>query len=173
MSRFAAVAVSASMLINGAAVTADQPASKISSGPSTTLRAGPSTALRAGQRVRITNDSGQLIGTVVAVTPDAVRITDGAQERTVSMSSVRRIDVSAGTTSKGAGAKKGAIRWGLIMAGIGAVSLGLQHDEVGEDGSSVGEAVALGLWSGGLFGGLIGAGVGAARAGEQWEHLWP
>jgi hypothetical protein len=43
----------------------------------------------------------------------------------------------------------------------------LQHDEIGENGSSVGHAAALGAWSGGLFGGLIGAGVGAARAGEQ------
>jgi hypothetical protein len=59
------------------------------------------------------------------------------------------------------------------MAGIGAVSLGLQHDEVGEDGSTVGEAVALGLWSGGLLGSVIGAGVGAARAGEKWQQVWP
>jgi hypothetical protein len=123
--------------------------------------------------VRITNDNGQLIGTVVSVTSDSVRITDGAQERAIPLAGVRRIDVSTGVTSKGAGAKKGALRWGLILAGVGAVSLGLQHDEVGEDGSSVGEAVALGLWSGGLFGGLIGAGIGAARAGEKWEKVWP
>ena len=50
-------------------------------------------------------------------------------------------------------------------------STGLQHEQVGEDGSSVGHAAALGAWSGGLFGGLIGAGVGAARAGEQWEQV--
>jgi len=157
MFRIAAIAVSASILINSSALVAEQLSTKISN----------------GQRVRITNDSGQLIGTVVAVTSDSIRITDGAQERTVELARVKRIDVSTGVTSKGAGAKKGAIRWGLIMAGIGAVSLGLQHDDVGEDGSSVGEAVALGLWSGGLFGGLIGAGVGAARAGEKWEKVWP
>ncbi len=157
MSRFAAIAVSASLLINGAVASADQPATRIAS----------------GQRVRITNETNQFIGTVVAVTPDSVRITDGAQERTVPLAGVKRIDVSTGTTSKGAGAKKGALRWGLIFAAIGAVSLGLQHDDVGEDGSSAGEAVALGLWSGGLVGGLIGAGVGAARAGEKWEKVWP
>ena len=165
MHRFAAIAVSASLLVNSAAIAAEQPASKIAG--------GPSTALRASQRVRITNDNGQLIGTVVSVTSDSVRITDGAQERAIPLAGVRRIDVSTGVTSKGAGAKKGALRWGLILAGVGAVSLGLQHDEVGEDGSSVGEAVALGLWSGGLFGGLIGAGIGAARAGEKWEKVWP
>jgi len=157
MSRFVAIAVSASLLINSAAIAAEQPSTKISS----------------GQRVRITNESGQLIGTVVTVSGDSVRITDGAQERTVPLAGVKRIDVSTGTTSKGAGAKKGAIRWGLIMAGLGAVSLGLQHDDVGEDGSSAGEAVALGLWSGGLFGSLIGAGVGAARAGEKWQKVFP
>lgn len=156
MHRFAALTVSASLLINSSAI-AEQPSSKIAS----------------GQRVRITNDSGQLLGTVVSVTTDSVRLTDGAQERTVPFAGVRRIDVSAGMTSKSGGARKGAIRWGLIMAGIGAVSLGLQHDDVGEDGSSVGEAVALGLWSGGLFGSLIGAGVGAARAGEKWHQVWP
>jgi hypothetical protein len=157
MFRITAIAVSASLLINSSALAAEQLPTTISN----------------GQRVRITNESGQLIGTVAAVTSDSIRITDGAQERTVALARVKRIDVSTGMTSKGAGAKKGAIRWGVIMAGIGAVSLGLQHDDVGEDGSSAGEAVALGLWSGGLFGGLIGAGVGAARAGEKWEKVWP
>ena len=157
MHRFASIALSASLLINSTVGVAAQPATRISS----------------GQRVRITNESGQQIGTVVAVNPDSVRITDGAIEKTIPLAGVRRIDVSKGTTSKGAAAKKGAVTWGLIFAGIGAVSLGLQHDDVGEDGSSVGEAVALGLWSGGLFGGLIGAGVGAARAGEKWETVWP
>src|SRR6187549_2147827 len=108
MVRIAAIAVSASILINSSALVAEQLSTKISN----------------GQRVRITNDSGQLIGTVVAVTSDSIRITDGAQERTVELARVKRIDVSTGVTSKGAGAKKGAIRWGLIMAGIGAVSLG-------------------------------------------------
>src|SRR6185436_19394600 len=65
MSRFVAIAVSASLLINSAAIAAEQPSTKISS----------------GQRVRITNESGQLIGTVVTVSGDSVRITDGAQER--------------------------------------------------------------------------------------------
>ena len=157
MHRFASIALSASLLINSTVAVAAQPATRIST----------------GQRVRITNETGQLIGTVISVTPDNVRITDGAQERTIALAGVRRIDVSTGTTSKGAGAKKGAIRWGLIMAAIGAVSLGLQHDDVGEDGSSAGEAVALGAFSGALFGGLIGAGIGAARAGEKWETVWP
>src|SRR5690349_10258665 len=123
MFRFAALAVSASLLVNSSAIATEQLSAKIS----------------AGHRVRITNDSGQLIGTVVAVTGDNIRITDGAQERAIALADVKRIEVSRGTTSKGAGAKKGALRWGLIFAGIGAVSLGLQHDDVGEDGSSVGE----------------------------------
>ena len=166
MFRFASIALSASLVLNSPAGAMTQPGSRISS--------GPSTALRAGQRVRITHANGQqMIGTVVAVTADAARLTDGAQEQTIDLSGARRIEVSNGSTSKGAGAKTGALRWGLIMGAVGAISLGLQHEEVGEEGSSVGEAVALGLWSGGLFGGLIGAGIGAARAGEKWETTWP
>ena len=127
------------------------------------------------QRVRLWTEAAEAVtGRVVAVTPETLQMAqDGRDPVTVAVATVRRVEVSRGGSSKGAGAKKGAL-WGAIVAGtIGAISLGLQHDTVGEDGSSVGEAVALGLWSGGLFGGLIGAGIGAARAGEKWEQVWP
>ena len=127
------------------------------------------------QRVRLWTEAAEAVtGRVVAVTPETLQVAqDGRDPVTVAVATVRRVDVSRGGSSKGAGARKGAL-WGAIIAGsIGAISLGLQHDAVGEDGSSVGEAVALGLWSGGLFGGLIGAGIGAARAGEKWDQVWP
>jgi hypothetical protein len=56
-------------------------------------------------------------------------------------------------------------------AGSGAISLGLQHDQVGDGSSVVGSAVALGAWSGMLFGGLIGAAIGAGHSGERWERV--
>lgn len=127
------------------------------------------------QRVRLWTEAAEAVtGRVVAVTPETLQVAqDGRDPVTVAVATVRRVEVSRGGSSKGAGARKGAL-WGAIIAGtIGAISLGLQHDTVGEDGSSVGEAVALGLWSGGLFGGLIGAGIGAARAGEKWDQVWP
>ena len=127
------------------------------------------------QRVRLWTEAAEAVtGRVVAVTPETLQVAqDGRDPVTVAVATVRRVEVSRGGQSKGAGAKKGAL-WGAIILGtIGAISLGLQHDTVDEDGSSAGEAVALGLWSGGLFGGLIGAGIGAARAGEKWDQVWP
>jgi hypothetical protein len=127
------------------------------------------------QRVRVwTSAPEAIMGRVASVSADGFEVSNesGAPLR-VARATVKRIEVSRSVTSKGAGAKKGAI-WGAIVLGAaGAVLAGLQHDQIGEDGSSVGHAAALGAWSGGLFGGLIGAGVGAARAGEQWEQVWP
>ena len=127
------------------------------------------------QRVRVWTDAADAItGRVTTVTPNAVQVAvDGREPATLPVSSIRRVEGSRSQTSRGAGFKKGAIRGAIIMAAIGAISLGLQHDTVGEDGSSVGEAVALGVWSGGLFGGLIGGAIGAARAGDRWEQVWP
>ena len=127
------------------------------------------------QRVRVWTDAADATtGRVTAVTPDTVQLAvDGREPATVAVSTIRRVEVSRSHTSRGAGFKKGAIRGAIIMAAIGAVSLGLQHETVGEDGSSVGEAVALGVWSGGLFGGLIGGAFGAARAGDRWEQVYP
>ena len=127
------------------------------------------------QRVRVWTDAADAItGRVTTVTANAVQVAvDGREPATLPVSSIRRVEVSRSQTSRRAGFKKGAIRGAIIMAAIGAISLGLQHDTVGDDGSSVGEAVALGVWSGGLFGGLIGGAIGAARAGDRWEQVWP
>ena len=86
---------------------------------------------------------------------------------------VRRVEVSRGQTTRGQGFKKGALWGAVIIASISAVSGALQHEQVGDDGATVTEAARLGIWSGGLFGGLIGGAIGAARAGDQWEQVWP
>jgi len=131
--------------------------------------------IAVAQRVRIWTAAAEaMTGRVAAVGRDTVEIdVDGRDRATVATRTIRRIEISGGKKSRGAGAKHGAL-WGAAIAGaIGAISLGLQHDDVGEDGTSVGEAVALGLWSGALFGGAIGAGIGAARAGETWTQVFP
>jgi len=127
------------------------------------------------QRVRLWTDAADAVtGRVTAVTPTTVHVApEGREAVTVATSTVRRIESSRSRTSRGAGFRKGAIRGAIIMGVLGAISLGLQHDDVGEDGATVSEAVLLGVWSGGLFGGLIGGAIGAARSGDQWEQVWP
>ena len=127
------------------------------------------------QRVRLwTNAAEAVTGRVTAVTPATVHIAvDDRDPVSVAVTSVRRVEISRGRTSRGAGFRKGALRGAIIMGVLGAILLPLQREEVGEDGATVTEAALLGIWSGGLFGGLIGGGIGAARAGDRWEQVWP
>jgi hypothetical protein len=127
------------------------------------------------QRVRVWTDAADaVIGRVTAVNQDTVQVApDGHEATTMAVSAIRRVEISRGYTSRGAGFKRGAIRGALILASISAVSSVLQRDQIGDDGATVTEAVLLGVWSGGLFGGLIGGGIGAARSGDRWEHVWP
>lgn len=127
------------------------------------------------QRVRAWTAAPQAItGRVVAIAPETVQIAqEGRDPITVAVTAVRRLEISRGESSRGAGFRSGALRGALIMGALGALSLGLQHDQVGEDGSSAATAAALGAWSGALFGGLIGGGIGAARAGDRWQQVWP
>ena len=144
-------------------------------GLSASSSAQASLPISVDQRVRVwTASSTAVTGRVASVNADGFEVTeDGRAPIRIARAAVQRIEVSRGRTSKGAGAKKGALWGAIIMGAAGAVLLPLQHEEVGENGSSVGKAAALGAWSGGLFGGLIGAGVGAARAGEKWETIYP
>jgi hypothetical protein len=124
------------------------------------------------QRVRVTLVTGtRVVGRVSAVAANGFQIAgDDGRTHAANSNELKQIEVSRGRTSKW---KKYALRGAIISGVIGAISLGLQHDAVGEDGSSVGEAVALGVWSGGLFGGLIGGAIGAAKSADQWERVWP
>ena len=127
------------------------------------------------QRVRLWTDAPDAVtGRVAAVTPATVQVAvDGREPVTVANTAIRRVEISRGRSTRGAGFRKGAIRGAIILAAISAVSAALQHEQVGEDGATVAEAALLGIWSGGLFGGLIGGGIGAARAGDRWEQVWP
>ena len=129
--------------------------------------------VNVGARIRVsTADIRKGIGVVEAVTSDTLvfRPDDATTSVTIPIAALRRLEISRGASARKSSAWRGA-KWGAaIGAGAGAISLGLQHEEVG-GGSSVGEAAALGVWSGGLFGGAIGALVGAARATEQWERV--
>jgi hypothetical protein len=104
------------------------------------------------QRVRVRMTDSVLSGRVLTVSSDSMRLAvEGGDPLTLAMPAVKRIEISRGR-SRSASARKGAIRGAIIAGVIGAISLGLQHDQVGEDGSSAGKAAALGAWSGGLFG---------------------
>ena len=127
------------------------------------------------QRVRLWTDAADAVtGRVTAVTPSTAQVAvDGRDPVTIATTAVRRVEISRGRTSRGAGFRKGAIRGAISLAAIAAVSGALQHEQVGEDGATVTEAALLGIWSGGLFGALIGGGIGAARAGDDWQQVWP
>jgi len=118
-------------------------------------------------RLTIAGDSTR-VGRVVSATAQSVRLAD--DDHDIATKNITKVEVGR---SQGSKAKKYAIRGAIISAAIGAISLGLQHDTVGEDGSSVGEAVALGAFSGGLFGGLIGGAIGATKSADRWEQVWP
>ena len=111
-------------------------------------------------------------GRVEASTSETLVIQPDKKTAAVSMpvASLSRIEISKGLRSRKASAWNRA-KWGAVIgAAPGALSLGLQHEQVG-GGSSVAEAAALGAWSGGLFGGLVGAVVGSAHRGEIWERV--
>ncbi len=135
------------------------------------VMAQSSLPLSVDQRVRIETTGSTVTGRVLAVSPDNLRLAvDGQDQVTIATPTVRRVDVSRGTGRK---TTQYAIRGAVIAGAIGAISLGLQHESVGESGSSVPKAAALGAWYGGLFGGLIGAGIGASRRADRWEQVWP
>ena len=86
------------------------------------------------------------------------------------VATLSRIEISRGIRSRKTSAWRHG-KWGAVIGAVpGAISLALQHEEVG-GGASAAKAAALGAWSGGLFGGVIGAVVGALRPGENWERI--
>jgi hypothetical protein len=139
-----------------------------------TLSAQTSLSLDPGSRVRLFMRDGQEItgrvdglpGSAIVVMPDGRSTT-----MSVPLGTIEHVDISRGLRSRKAAAWKKA-KWGIVFGGVpGAISLGLQHETVGEHGSSVGHAAALGACSGGVLGGLIGAAIGAAHPGENWERI--
>ena len=128
-----------------------------------------------GDRVRVWTSERTVTGQVSATAPDRIELQPDGGEPALSipLATVRKVEISRGRPNRAQRARTGA-KWGALLGGgLGAVSLGVQHQQVGDGGSSVGKAAALGAFSGGLFGGLIGAGIGAVRSGDKWEHVYP
>lgn len=130
-------------------------------------------AIGPGARVRVwTMELEKVVGVVQEVTSVTLvlNVDDGARRMSIPLASLTRIETSGGRVPRGQAAWKAA-RWGALFGAVpGAISLGLQHEQVGESGSSVPGAVALGAFAGGLFGGMIGAAIGAIRPGERWQE---
>ncbi len=130
----------------------------------------------AGARVRIsTADVDEITGRIEKLTADTllIKLDDASRSLSVPVVELTKIEVSRGRRSRSQAAWTKA-KWGALIGAVpGAISLGAQHEQVGEDGSSVGGAAALGAWVGGLFGGLIGAAIGAISPGEAWERVSP
>jgi len=137
------------------------------------LAAQTTPAIDAGARIRVwTPEMRKVTGRVEARTSDTLVLQPDGQTISISIPlvSLIRIEISRGLQSPKSSAWRHA-KWGALIGAVpGAVSLALQHEQVG-GGSSVGKAAALGAWSGGLFGGLIGAAFGAAHRGEKWERV--
>jgi len=137
------------------------------------LSAQATPAIDVGAKIRVwTSDMRKVTGRVEALTSDTLVLEPDGKTAAVSMSvaTLIGIEISRGLVSRKKSAWKDA-KWGAAIGAVpGAISLGLQHEEVG-GGSSVAKASAWGAWSGGLFGGLIGAVVGAVHQGENWERV--
>ena len=127
--------------------------------------------LLPGDLIRLeTANEGQVTGELTTVSADSLVVRRGRMSLTVPVAELTRLERGYRKT-RGESAWDGA-KWGaLILAIPGAISLAIQHNQVGEDGVSVPQGAALGAFSGGLFGGLIGAAIGASRPGTRWESI--
>lgn len=127
-----------------------------------------------GERIRVKTLAGdRLTGRVAETSSDTIVIElDGdSGSRSIPKGDLASIETGAPRSrSRGAWSKA---KWGALIGAVSGTTLGFQHEQVGEDGASVAEAIALGAWSGGLFGGLIGAAIGALSPAEEWVKVNP
>jgi hypothetical protein len=127
------------------------------------------------QRVRVWTDAPEaIIGRVAASSPSTLQVSiEGRVPTPIAMSAIKRVEVNRQARSRSSHFWRGAM-WGAIIGGAAGAVLAIpQKDQLGEDGASTGEAMALGAWSGGLFGGLFGGAIGAGKGGDRWEQVWP
>ncbi len=130
--------------------------------------------VESGRRVRVTTTAGErLTGRVGGKSTDALEIEldDGRGSRSIPLAEVTTLETGRPQSRCESAWSKG--KWWALIGAASGLTLGFQHEQVGEDGSSFAEAAALGAWSGGLIGGLIGAGIGAANPGEEWVTVNP
>jgi hypothetical protein len=147
-----------------------------------TVAAGPanvaaqaSLPVTVDQQVRVWTDAPEaVIGRVAASSPTTLLVSiEGRDPTPIAIAAVTRVEVNRQARSRSAHFWRGAM-WGAIIGGAAGALLAIpQKDQLGDDGASTGEALALGAWSGGLFGGLIGGVIGAGRGGDRWEQVWP
>ncbi len=127
---------------------------------------------KEGQRVRLTTTAGdRLTGRVAETSSGSIvlELGDDSGSRSIPNDEVASVETRRARSRSGGAWHKA--KWGALIGAASGTTLAFQHEQVGEDGASVGEAAALGAWSGGLFGGLIGAVVGALNPGEEWVKV--
>ena len=130
--------------------------------------------VQAGQRVRVSHNGSQTVGTVVAVLADTpvLEVEAPAGRRAVPLATLDRLEVSLGRKTQ---AGKGALI-GLLVGGVAGVATGVlvcapNPSCEGEDDSLTG---LVALFFGGI-GALAGTGIGALIGGitlvEQWQPI--
>lgn len=137
--------------------------------------------LAAGTRVRVVEPgSGRLVGTVSGVRGDTLLVVAGGREHTLSIPSIRSLQVSRGRSPRLASALEGGAI-GLLTGAIGgAASLALPSLVVPDSCDREGDGVlcfSTGEWA--LVGVVIGAPLGAASGAvlrfvsprERWRPI--
>ena len=127
-----------------------------------------------GERVRIKTTAGErLTGRAGETASDAlvIELDDDRGSRTIRSAELSSLETRRARSRSGGAWYKA--KWGALIGAVSGPTLAFQHDQVGEDGATVGEAIALGIWSGGIMGGLIGATIGALSPGEEWVKVNP
>jgi hypothetical protein len=140
------------------------------------LAAAQVPAIAAGTRVRVDapGPTVRLTGTVRSQSADSIAIETTEATRTVPLASVRRVDVSAGVSSRD-GAIRGMKIGGLALGGTAAALL-LAAYVVSPTNNCAGDMCYFPLYLvpavvtvGGLSGVVIGSVVGA----EHWDTVYP
>jgi hypothetical protein len=127
----------------------------------------------AGDHVRVRSDDVSGTFTVMHVNEDSMTLkaaADGSM-RTVSVQSIRRLDLWRGERSRGTGALRGAGYGAAIGMVLGAVIGYVDGDD--EPGflsyTAEQKAAIMGILGGGT-GLVVGGGVGLALPGERWQR---
>jgi hypothetical protein len=145
------------------------------------LRAQTVAELAPGARVRVVDPAtGRIVGTVESVAGDNLVVRSGKGAVTLSLSSIRSVQVSRGTPSRPVSALRGAAL-GLVTGAAGGVAgatIGhLSHQENCDGGAD--DWMCFTMAESALFGVIIGAPMGAAWGAvagfvfprERWRSI--
>ena len=125
-------------------------------------------------RVRVsapTFSTKRLIGTVIALKTDTleIKVKSGATYLQIPFSSVKKLEVSRGSGSRGAGTLKGA-GLGFLIGAAGGALVGYIADEEGNDLPPE-HAALIGAGFFATIGIVVGGITGAVRSSERWEQV--